>query len=67
MAGGGAIGLDGETGTELTCIRSPWRSTGDLLLTALSGSNGSGLVGFVCGDGLRLGLVCLGARGGGNS
>jgi len=41
MAGGGAIGLEGDTGTELTWMRSPWRSTGVLALTALSVANGS--------------------------
>jgi hypothetical protein len=69
VADGGAIGLDGETGTELTCITSSWKSTGGFVLFALSSLSvdGSGVGAFGCGEGLLFGLVCLGARGGGGN
>ena len=67
MAGGGAIGLDGDTGTELTCMTSSWKSAGGLELVALSVAKGSGVAVFGRRDGLLLGLGSLGALGGGNS
>lgn len=67
MAGGGAIGLDGDTGTELTWMTSSWKSAGGLALVVLSGATGSGVAVFGRGDGRLLGLGSLGALGGGNS
>jgi hypothetical protein len=69
VADGGAIGLDGETGTELTWMTSSWKSTGGLVLFTLSNfsADGSGVGAFGCGEGLLFGLVCLGARGGGGN
>jgi hypothetical protein len=56
---GGAIELDGETGTELTCMMSSWKSAGPFVTFALStlSTVGSGVGGF--SRGLRFGLVCL--------
>jgi hypothetical protein len=54
MADGGAIELDGDTGTELTWMTSSWKSPGGLVLFALSklSNDGSGVGSFACRDGL---------------
>lgn len=61
--GNGAIVLVGETGTELTWITSSWKSVALSILTVA----GSGVGCLTAGEGLLLGLVCLGARGGGGN
>lgn len=68
IVGAAFAGFDGDTGTEFTCITSSWKSIGSSMWFALSFlSTGAGIVGFMAGDGLRAGLVCLGARGGGGN
>jgi hypothetical protein len=64
---GGTTEFTGETGTELTRTTSSWKSVTCFVLWALSilSIAGSGVGVFVrC---LLLGLVCLGARGGGGN
>lgn len=50
-------------------MMSSWKSVGGFVLFALSSLSavGSGVGGFMCGEGLLFGLVCLGARGGGGN
>lgn len=56
---GGAIELDGETGTEFTWIMSSWKSADAFVLFALSilSAVGSGVGGFT--RSFLFGLVCL--------
>lgn len=69
MVEGTFVVFEGETGTELTCMTSSWKSIGSSIWFALSflSTTGAGTEGFKPGDGLRAGLVCLGARGGGGN
>jgi hypothetical protein len=69
IADGGAMVLEGETGTELTWMTSSWKSAGGLVFFVFSifVAVGSGVGGLLCGNGFLFGLVCRGARGGGGN